>query len=109
MKNDLLSSSQLLGGPLYVGQYIKLALVGVLLGLYSFKGHVDDCHHHVDQDHVHTDGESKEYPGSHFICGPQTGKVKLPNGHAEGVLDTAAKVFEIPKVTAKNKVKEADK
>ena len=94
---------------LNVSQDVKLALVRIRLGFYVLKGHVDDGHHHVDQDHVHADGEDEENPCSHFVGRPETGKVELANGHGQGVLHTAVGLFEVDKVSTEDKEEEANK
>ena len=49
----LLSSAEFLCGSFDVFNNLKLVLESVCLTLDVLKGHVDDGHHHVDQDHVH--------------------------------------------------------
>ena len=48
----LLSSAEFLCGSFDVFNDLKLVLESVSLTLDVLKGHVDDSHHHVDQDHV---------------------------------------------------------
>ena len=105
----LLKAGELSTCHLYVCQDVKLALVCIRLRFDVLEGHVDDRHHHVDQDHVDADGENKENPCSHFVGGPETGKVELANGHGQGVLHTAVRLFEVDEVGAKDEEEEADK
>ena len=47
--------------------FYLLVLEFVSLALDVLEGHVDDGHHHVDQDHVHDHGEDEENPSCHLI------------------------------------------
>jgi hypothetical protein len=61
-----LCSHEVLHPPFHVVHDLKLALELRLHRLDLLKGNVDDGHHHVDQDHVHHDGEDKEDPRGHL-------------------------------------------
>ncbi len=52
-KTNLLNSRKFSDASLDVGDDLKLVLVSLLLVLDLLERHVDNGHHHVDQDHVH--------------------------------------------------------
>jgi hypothetical protein len=53
MNIHLLNAGELLDGSLYVADNVELVLVAIALGVDLLEGHIDNGHHHVDQDHVH--------------------------------------------------------